>query len=814
MSSVLQDVRLALRGFAARPGYSAALVGTLALGIGASTAMFSLVDSAILKRLPFEDPDRLVAIWGVAGPERDPRGASLSEALDWRAMNSTLTDLSIYDEISLNLRALDGVERIDAEVVSASYFPLLGIKAALGRTFLPEEDRVPDAAPVIVLSRDLWQRRFNGDSSAIGRTLVLNDRSFTVVGVMPEGFHGLSFDTHVWVPSMAMSVYVPPTLYTSRGSRWLMALGRLKPGVDSAAAQRDLDAVGARLAEQYPANNTDRSAQIYTLRQNYLGQTRSLITTVFGAVLLLLLVACANVAGLQLVRTTARDRELALRLALGAGRGRLVRQVLIEGAVTGLAGGVAGGILASWILQAALPALPEGFLPRWVDPSIDLRALGFTFVVALAAGSLSALVPAIRGGRTDLVAALKSGARSAASGLGRIRRPGAQQMLVVAEVAVALVLLTGTALMVRSLRAQLGVQPGFRAEGLTVGQISLPRDRYPFDARMRFATSLVERLEQIPGVASASVSSDLPLTGSSNASTITIPGRDDGHEIRHYRHFVTPGFFGNLGIPLRSGRDFDARDHAGAPAVVIVSEAMARRYWPGQDAVGQRFRLGDETGPEVTIVGVAGNARYRDLITDLDAPASEPDVYYPYAQRTDADIEIAVRSSNGAAISIELLQAAVSSVDAGLPLYFVGPLEDYLRRQSASPRFGSFALSAVSVFAILLAALGLYGVIAFVVGLSRAEIAIRMALGADARSVLRLIVGNGLALVGAGVALGVAGSLALAPLLSEQLFRVSARDPVTLVTVAALVGTVAMVACWLPARRTVRVEPNTALRAE
>jgi putative ABC transport system permease protein len=247
---------------------------------------------------------------------------------------------------------------------------------------------------------------------------------------------------------------------------------------------------------------------------------------------------------------------------------------------------------------------------------------------------------------------------------------------------------------------------------------------------------------------------------------------------------------------------------------VIVSEAMARRYWPGQDAVGQRFRLGDETGPEVTIVGVAGNARYRDLITDLDAPASEPDVYYPYAQRTDADIEIAVRSSNGAAISIELLQAAVSSVDAGLPLYFVGPLEDYLRRQSASPRFGSFALSAVSVFAILLAALGLYGVIAFVVGLSRAEIAIRMALGADARSVLRLIVGNGLALVGAGVALGVAGSLALAPLLSEQLFRVSARDPVTLVTVAALVGTVAMVACWLPARRTVRVEPNTALRAE
>jgi predicted permease len=814
MSSIHQDVRLALRGFVARPGYSAALVGTLALGIGASTAMFSLVDAALIRSLPFRDPDALVVVWGVAGPERNPRGSSLVEALDWRAMNSTLTDLSVYDQFSLNLRAVDGVERVNAELVSASYFPLLGARAALGRTFLPEEDRVPDAAPVIVISQDLWQRRFNGDSSAIGRTLTLNDRPFTVVGVMHEGFHGLSFDTHVWVPSMAQSVYQPASMYTSRGSRWLMTLGRLKPGVDSATAQRDLDAVGARLAEQYPSTNSDRSAQIQMLRNNYLGQTRSLITTVFGAVLLLLLVACANVAGLQLVRTTARDREMSLRLALGAGRGRLVRQLLVEGAIVGLAGGVAGAILAAWILQGALPALPEGLLPRWVDPSVDLRALAFTFVVALAAGSFSAFVPALRGTRADLTTALKSGVRSAASGLGRIRRPGAQQLLVVAEVAVALVLLTGTALMVRSLRAQLDVPPGFEAAGVTIGRISLPRDRYPYDARMRFASSLVERLEQVPGVVSASVSSDLPMTGGSSASQISVPGRDGGQPIRHYRHFVTPGFFETLGIALRAGRDFDERDHVDAPPVVIVSEAMARRYWPGEEAVGQRFRLGDETGPEVTIVGVAENARFRDLTTNLDAPASEPDVYYPYTQRTDADVGVAVRTSNGTPVSVELLQAAVSSLDAALPLYLVGPLEAPLQQQSASPRFGSFALSAVSLFAILLAGLGLYGVIAFVVGLSRAEIAIRMALGADARRVLRLIVGNGLTLVGVGVLLGVAGSLALAPLLSEQLFQVSARDPVTLVSVAALVVTVAVVACWLPARRTLRVEPNAALRSE
>lgn len=814
MSSIIQDIRLALRGFVSRPGYSAALVATLALGIGASTAVFSLVDAALLRRLPFKNPDELVAVWGVAGPDRSPRGASLLEALDWRAMNSTLTDLSVYDEFSLNLRAADGVERIDAEIVSASYFPLLGAAAALGRTFLPEEDRVPDAAPVVVISQDLWQRRFNGDPSAIGRTLTLNDRPFTVVGVMPEGFHGLSFDTHVWVPSMSQSVYVAPALYTSRGSRWYMTLGRLKPAVDSATAQRDLDAVGARLAALYPASNTDRSAQIYMLRQNYLGQTRSLITTVFAAVLMLLVVACANVAGLQLVRNTSRDREMALRLALGADRARLVRQLLVEGAVTGLVGGVAGAILAAWMLQAALPALPEGLLPRWVDPTIDFRALGFAIGVALLAGLFSALVPALRGARTDLTTALKTGVRSAASGLGRIRKPGAQQVLVVAEVAVALVLLTGTALMLRSLRAQLDVQPGFVASGVTMGRLSLPRERYPVEGRARFAATLAERLREIPGVATASVSSDIPMDGGSSAGNITIPGRDDGHGVRAYQHSVTPGFFANLGIRLQSGRDFDDRDGPEAPAVVIVSEAMAQRFWPGIDAVGQRFRRGGETGPEVTIVGVAENARFRDLTTDLSAPSSEPDIYFPYAQRPDANIVLATRSSSRAPISLELLQAAVSSIDAGLPVYDVDALDDVLRLQSASPRFGSFALSAVSLFAVLLSAMGIYGVIAFVVGLSRAEIAIRMALGADSRSVLRLIVGNGLALVGVGVALGIAGSLALAPLLSEQLFRVQPRDPFTLVIVTALIATVAVVASWLPARRTLRVEPNTVLRSE
>jgi putative ABC transport system permease protein len=813
MDSLAQDLRIAVRGLRNRPGYTAALVATLALGVGASTAMFGLVDAALLRRLPFQDPEDLVAVWGVAGRERDVRGASLSEALDWRSMNSTLTELSVYDETSLNLRGRDGVERVEAEIVSASYFPILGARAAVGRTFLPEEDRVPDASAVIVISDALWQRRFNREAGIEGRTVTLNDRPFTVVGVMPAGFHGVSFDTDVWVPSMSISIYAGPANYTSRISRWLMTIGRLKPGVDVATAQRDLDIVAARLSQQYPATNADRGARVMSLRDNYLGQTGALIATVFGAVLLMLLVACANVTGLQLVRATSRRREMALRLALGASPARLSRQLLVEGAVTGVLGGAVAAVLAYWILQIALPALPDGLLPRYVQASVDARALAFALTLALVAGSVSALVPAIRGARENLTTALKDGLRSARSGLGRIRRPGLQQALVVAEVATALVLLTGTGLLVRSLRAQLGTQPGFRSDGLVVGRLSLPRERYPVEERARLVAALTARLRALSGVASAAVGADMPMTGNTIAASLAIPGRDPRETIRYFRHLVTPGYLTTLGIALLRGRDFDERDRFGAPDVAVVSESMARRYWPGGDPLGARFRLGS-AGPEVTVIGVAANARFRDFTTDLDAPTSAPDVYFPYAQRTDADIEIAVRPRAGVSLSLDLLQRAVNDLDAGLPLFAVRPLDEFVRRQSASARFGSFALSAVSVFAVLLAAIGIYGIIAFVVGLSRAEIAIRMALGADAPAVLRLIVRNGLALVSAGVVVGLSASIAVSPLLEGQLFRVTARDPLTLAATSATVLAVALLASWLPARRTLRIEPHAVLRSD
>src|SRR5919202_158486 len=429
----LHDLRVAARTLRKRPGFTAAVVATLALGIGASTAMFSLVDAALIRPLPFAAPERLVILWGVAGPERNLRGASLPEVADWRAMNRTLTDVSAADQISLNLRAGDEAERVNGEMVSASYFSLLGARAERGRTFLPEEDRAPDAHPVVVVSHEMWRQRFGGDPALVGRTITLNDRPFTVVGIMPRDFRGLSFITDVWIPTAMISTTASASLFTERGTRWLIAVGRLKPGFTMADAQRDLDAVGRRLAEAHPDYNKDRGVLLMSLRQNYLGPVQSLLTTLFGAVLLFLLIARANVTSLKLVRATARRREIALRLALGAGRPHLVRQLLSEGILLGL-----------------LPLVPAGLLPSYVTVSIDARALGFGLLLAALAGVVCGLAPALTSGTHDLTDALKEGTRSAASGLGRIRRLGAQQALVVAEVAIALVLLVGAGLMMRS----------------------------------------------------------------------------------------------------------------------------------------------------------------------------------------------------------------------------------------------------------------------------------------------------------------------------------------------------------------------------
>ena len=807
------DFRVALRLLINRPGFALSVILTLALGIGASTMMFSLVDAALLRALPFERPERLAMLWGVAGPDRDIRGGSFPEVLDWRSMNRTFSDVAIYSETSLNMAIGTEAMRVETEMVSAGFFELLGVRPALGRTFSADEDRVPGEKPVAIISDTLWRERFNGTPDILQRQIVLNDRACTIVGVMPPRFAGLSFDTDLWVPSMMVSLSSAPAVVQNRGNRWLAALGRLRDGVSLAQAQDDLTRVAAQLEKQYPDFNRQRGVLILPLKDALLDSSAPLIVALFAGVLLFLLVSCANVASLQLARTTARRQELAIRAALGARQWHVVRQLLMESFVLASAAGIMGALIAAWGATAVLALTPEGALPRHVVPSVDPRVLLFTFGVSCGVAVLVALIPvAVSRGR-DLTEGIRSGGRTSAVGLGNLRRLSAQQLLIIAEMALAMMLLTAGGLMARSLQRQLDVRVGFDPNGVTVGSITLPASRYNVEQRRAFVARLDEELQNRPLVASAAVGTDLPLTGNSTATRLA-PDHDPEAGIRFFRHYVTPDYLKTLSIPLIRGRQFTSQDQAGTPPVAIVTESGARRIWRGDDALGRRFRVGGPQTPAIEVVGIVSDARFRSLVVDLSAAAAEPDLFFPFAQRTDSDLEIAVRSTNGTAIPVATLQSAVSAIDSSLPLYRVRPHGDVVAQQTASARFGAFLLGAFSVGALLLAAIGLYGLVAYVVGLSRREIAVRLALGATGRSVIVLIVRNGLMLVLAGVVLGSIAAAFAGRALSAQLFQTTAMDPVTYVAVSGTLLLVAFIASVLPARRAVGLDPHTALRAD
>ena len=811
---MLKEVTLAVRTLSKRLSYSLAVIATLALGIGATTVMFSVADAALLRPLPFSEPDRLLFLTGVAGPERSPRGGSFLEVADWRALNETLEDVSHYDYTALNLRVGTDVVRIEAEMVNAGFFKLLGVQPALGRTFLPDEDAVPDRNAVAVISHALWRERFGSDAGILSRTLQLNERTFTIVGVMPEGFTGISFDTKVWVPSMMVTLTSAPAIVQNRGTRWLGAIGRLRNGVPIERAQKDLDRVARILEERHPDTNRQRGVQLAGMRDALLGNTRGMVIALFGAVFLFMLVACANVAGLQLARAAAMRRELAVRLALGARRWHVLRQVLTESLVLALVAGTLGTLAASWALGSLISLMPTGALPPQVNPSIDPTAIAFALVMSLVGGLLVAILPAIASMRGDLTVAMKAGVRAAGPGLGSIRRPSSQQALVVAEIALAMALLCAAGLMVRSLERQANVRLGFEPEAVTVARLTLPATRYAPPDRATFVDRLTAQLRQIPGVNATAVATSLPFTGNSNASIMVPDGANpENGGLRYFRNSVTPDFFSALGIDVVRGRAFTDSDRDGAPLVAVINVSGAKRLWGTVDVVGRRFRMG-ATGPSVEIVGVAADARFRDLTTDLSAARVEPDVYFPYAQRSDRDIEIAVQSKGASAVPLTDLQRAVAAVDAGLPLYRVQRLGDAVRQLTATARFGSALLAIYSTGALMLAAVGLYSLIAYVVGLSRKEIGIRLALGADSRRIVSLIVGKALVLVAVGLALGIAGAIAAGRALENQLFQTSAADPATFGIVAGLLVIVSVIASIVPTRGAVRLDAQAALRSE
>ena len=805
MSAFLHDVRLGFRALLRRPILLITATLTLGLGLGASVAVFSVVDAAIGQPLPFRDADRLVLVRGVAGAERDIRDGSPQEIRDWDAGVDAVGPLAYYDETTVNLTGVETAEQLEAELVSPAFLGVLGVAPALGRGLVPEDDE-PGAAGSALISHDLWQRRFGGAPEVVGRAITLDDAAFTIVGVLPPGFRGLSFDTDIWIP---LGPFASPETFTRRGGRWLAAIGRLAPGADTAAAQAQLDAVAARLAEAYPESNADRGAMLQPLRAFYLGPARGLLLMVLGGVGLLLLIACANVANLQLVRAVERRRELALRAALGAGTGDVARQLAAESVVLAALGGAAGVALAWAGLQALLPLVPPGVLPAYARPGLDAPVLAFGLAATLAAALLFALAPALHASRGQPATTLRGTGRSTGGG----GRPRAQQVIIVAEVALALVLLTGAGFAVRSLQAQLAIRPGFDPDGVLAARVSLGGDRYDAAGRIAFARDVVDELRGLPGVEGAAVVSRAPLRGYNSASYIyrAEDPADPEHRIRFYFHGLTPGALELLGVPIVAGRALAASDQANAPPVAVVSQAFAAKVWPGSDPLGRRVVFSGDTA---TVVGVAGDVRQRNLTTSLMDPGEDPDVYFAYPQLPTGSFDILVRAARDPAAFTGAIRRAVAARDPALPLYDVAPLRAELDAQTALGRMVSAFLGVFAALALIAAAVGLFGVLAFVVRGRRAEIALRAALGADAARILRMVMGQGVALVGLGLALGAAGALAAGRLAATQLYGVSAGDPAVLIGTAVALLAVGAAASAIPALAAARIDPRTAMAEE
>jgi putative ABC transport system permease protein len=828
VAALFRDLRYAVRSLVASRGFALAAVASLALGIGANSAIFSLVDALLLRPLPVARPGELVEVYTSADDSYPNSSTSYPDFVDLRGQTAgVFSGLVGYSAMFAPLNDPAGGSRLlMGEVVTGDYFDVLGVKARLGRTFAPEEG-APGAAPVVVISDGFWRRQLAADPGAVGRTVRLRGLDYTVVGVAPAGFSGMipGFSPELWITA-AMVEEVEPvgwqdvvpspsgaTRLEQRGRRWMFVKGRLAPGVGRAAAQAAVDVVMARLAAAYPQTNEGRKGRvvpggevrIHPMIDQALAPAAALLMGVVG---LVLLVACANVANMLLARATGRRREIGVRLALGAGRGRLVRQLLVESALLAVAGGLVGLVLAYWAgeVLAALP-LP---LPAQLslDLGLDLRVFAFTFLLSLATGLLFGLAPALAATRPDLVAQLKDD--GAAAGTGRLRRFGLRGLLVVGQVAVTLVLLVGAALLLRSLLASLGADVGFRPQGLALASFDLGMVRYPEAEGKRFVADALERARALPGVAAAAVAERLPFSLNVHVNQVypegytPAPG-EPGFALDVTR--VSPGFFATLGVPLLRGRDFGPADAEGTPGVVIVNEALARRFWPGEDPIGKRLRTQGPDGPAFEVVGLVADYAVRAV-----GEEPRPMVHFARDQRYSPYATLVVRGRPGAPPQVEALRRLLLGMEPDLVLIEARTMEQMIGVTLLPARAGAAVVGGFGLLALALAAVGLYGVIAYAVSRRTREIGIRMALGAAPAAVLRQVLGQGAALVAAGLALGAAGALAVTRLLAGAFFGLAPFEPGALLAAAGLLAAVALAANLLPARRAARLDPVTALR--
>ena len=813
METLLQDIRYGVRMLLKRPSFTLIAVVALALGIGANTAIFSVVNAVLLRPLPFAEAGRLMNVWET-NPQRGQTRAAVSypDFADWREQNHSFDYMSTYHDSDFILTGGGEPLRLLGAVVNADLFPLLGAQPAIGRTFRPDEDKPGEGGRVVVLGHGLWQRQFGSDPNVVGRAVTLNGNSYTVVGVMPAGFTFPIESTPIelWT-TVAEDASGKEPITGMRGAHYMNVIARLKPGVTEAQAQGEMDTISARLAQQYPDTNAHRGTNVMSALESLVGDVRPALLILLGAVGCVLLIACANVANLLLARATTRHKEIAIRAALGASRLRVVRQLLTESVLLALAGGALGLLVALWGGDL-LMALSGDELPRATQINLDWRVLGFTLLVSCVTGVLFGLVPALHAARFDLTESLKEGGRTGGEGGRRNRVRGA---LIVAEVAVALVLLVGAGLLVESLRRLQQVNPGFDAHNVLTATVSLPEAQYKTEQQVEFYRNLRERIAQLPGVTSASVVFPLPLGGDRIGISFETEGRPlpkSDLPVTELR-MVTPDYFRTLNIPLVKGRDFTVRDDARAPGVIIVNEAFARKFFPDEDPIGHRVKPGistDENDPVMReIVGVVGNVKHKSL-----SAAVEPEAYVPHAQIPFGSMTLVVKTAGDASGLAGAVRNEVRALDKDLPVYNVKTLDDYLAISVAQPRFNTLLLASFAALALVLTAVGLYGVMSYSVVQRTHEIGVRIALGAQRRDVLKLVVGQGMLLALIGTGLGLLASLAATRVLASLLYEVSAADPLIYAGITLLLTTVALVACYIPARRATKVDPMIALRYE
>jgi len=813
MEMLWQDIRYGIRMLLKAPSVSIVATIALALGIGANTAIFSVVNAVLLRPLPFANSQELMNVWETDATRGYQRGSvSYPNFVDWREQNHVFERMASYHNNDFIMTGRGESTRLQGAVVNADLFPLLGVAPVIGRGFRADEDNPGENGRVVLLSQQLFQKRFNSDPHVVNQSLTLDGKIYTIVGVMPGAFQWpvQNEPVELWT-TVAVDREGKEPITAERGAHYMNVIARLKPGVSKEQARAEMTTISARLEQQYPDKDLHKSSNVEPTLEALVGDIRPALLILLGAVGCVLLIACANVANLLLARAMTRHKEMAIRSALGASRMRVIRQLLTESVLLSLAGGALGLILAVW-WSDLLVALGKENIPRALQVGLDWRVLGFTLLVSVLTGVVFGLVPALHSSKTELTESLKEGGRSSTEGARRNRIRG---VLVVSELAIAVMLLVGAGLLIQSLWRLRHVSPGFESQNLLTLVVGIPEVKYPTEKQDQFYRELVSRVQSLPGVRSAGAVLPLPLSGDLFRISFETEGRPLAKGDLPSADFfvVSDDYFKTLGVPILKGREFTQRDGATAPGVIIVNQAFADKFFPHEDPLGKRIKPGISTGENKPdwreIVGVVADIRNRNLSSELRPGYFVPEAQIPFNQMT-----IVVKTTNDPHSLITAVQNEVHSMDKEVPVFNVKTMEEYIAATQAAPRFNTTLLVIFAAVALILTIVGLYGVMSYAVAQRTNEIGIRMALGAQARDVLWLIVSQGFKLVIIGLAIGLIGSLLLMWVIASLLFGVTTKDPVTFAAVAVLLGLVALLACYIPARRATRLDPLRALRYE